>query len=85
MLNDFHTTVGGRVSPKRYRMNAERFYTAYRRVEAKAFYLSQDHVDEVNALMEDHWARRMALGGAIRIHERPLVVNPEMNDDYLVD
>jgi hypothetical protein len=66
-------------------VNAERFYRAYRRVEAKAFYLSEEQVNEVNALMEDHWERRMAEGGGIRITERPLSVNADMNEEYLVD
>jgi hypothetical protein len=66
-------------------VNAERFYKAYRRVEANAFYLSEEQVNEVNALMEDHWERRMAEGGGIRITERPLTVNADMNDEYLID
>lgn len=66
-------------------VNAERFYAAYRRVEAKAFYLSQDQIDEVNALMADHWARRIAEGGNLRIDEKPLTVNAEMDDEYLID
>ncbi|BBZ31738.1 hypothetical protein [Mycolicibacterium confluentis] len=66
-------------------VNAERFYNAYRRVEAKAFYLSQEQVDEVNWLMTDHWKRRMAAGGGIRLHENPLRVDPEMNEEYLLE
>lgn len=66
-------------------VNAERFYKTYRRVEAKAFYLSEEQVNEVNALMEDHWERRMAEGGGIRITEKPLAVNAAMNDEYLID
>ncbi|QNI04947.1 hypothetical protein GAN17_00420 [Mycobacterium kubicae] len=66
-------------------VNAERFFKAYRRVEAKAFYLSAEQVDEVNALMGDHWERRMAEGAGIRVTERPLTVNADMNDEYLID
>ena len=66
-------------------VNAERFFNAYRRVEAKAFYLSQDQIDEVNRLMEDHWTRRAAEGGGMRVHESPLRVNPEMNEKYFVE
>ena len=66
-------------------VNAERFYKAYRRVKAKAFYLSAEQVGEVNALVEDHWERRMAEGGGIRVVERPLTENADMNDEYLID
>ena len=66
-------------------VNAERFYKAYRRVEAKSFYLSEEQVNEVNALMEEHWERRTAEGGSIRIIEKPLTVNNGMNDEYLIN
>ena len=66
-------------------VHAERFYKAYRRVEAVAFYLSPDQIEEVNALRDDHWERRMAEGANIRVIEGPLRPDPEMTDEYLID
>ena len=66
-------------------VHPERFYKAYRRVEAAAFYLSSDQIEEVNALRDDHWERRMAEGANIRVIEAPLRPNPEMADEYLID
>ncbi|MCV7301225.1 hypothetical protein H7J93_16520 [Mycobacterium barrassiae] len=54
-------------------------------VGAKAFYLSQEQANEVNVLMEAHWERRMAEDEGIGITERPLTVNADMNDEYLID
>jgi hypothetical protein len=59
--------------------------THRRRIEAKAFYLSPDQISEVNALMDDHWERRMAEGANIRMFEAPLRPDPEMTDEYLID
>ena len=66
-------------------VDAERFSKAYRRIEAKAFYFSPDQIEEVNALRDDHWERRMAEGAKIRAIEARLRPDPEMTDDYLID
>lgn len=66
-------------------VHAERFYKAYRPVEAAAFYLSPDQIEEVNALRDDHWERRMAEGANIRVTEAPLRPDPEMTGEYLID
>ena len=66
-------------------VHPEQFYKAYRRIEVKAFYLSPDQISEVNALMDDHWERRMAEGANIRMFEAPLRPDPEMTDEYLID
>ena len=66
-------------------VHPERFYKAYRRIEAAAFYLSPDQIEEVNALRADHWERRMAEGANIRVTETPLRPDPEMTDEYLID
>ena len=47
--------------------------------------LSPDQIEEVNALMHNHWQRRMAEGANIRVFERPLRPDPEMTDEYLID
>jgi len=66
-------------------VHPEKFYRAYRRVEAAALYLSPDQIEEVNALRDDHWKRRMAEGANIRVIEAPLRPDPEMTDKYLID
>ena len=66
-------------------VHAERFYKAYRRIEAAAFYLSPDQIDEVNALHADHWERRRAEGASIWVNTAPLRPDPEMTDKYLID
>lgn len=66
-------------------VHAERFYKAYRRVEANAFYLSPEQIEEVNALRDDHWQRRIAEGATIRVIDSDLRPDPEMSDDYLKD
>lgn len=66
-------------------VHAERFYKAYRRVQAAAFYLSPEQIEGVNALRDDHWNRRIAEGARIRAIEAPLRPDPEMTDDYLID
>ncbi|WP_156763144.1 hypothetical protein [Mycobacterium sp. E787] len=66
-------------------VHPEEFYKAYRRIEAKAFYLSPDQISEVNALMDDHWERRMADGANVRTFEHPLRADPEMTEEYLID
>jgi hypothetical protein len=66
-------------------VNGERFYKAYRRVQANAFYLTQEQCDEANALMQDHWQRRIADGGNIRSVESPLRPDPKMTDEYFID
>lgn len=66
-------------------VHPERFYKAYRRIEAAAFYLSPDQIDEVNALRDDHWQRRKAEGASIWVNEAPLRPDPEMTDKYLID
>ena len=50
----------------------EQFYKAYRRVQAAAFYLSPDQIEEVNVLRDDHWKRRMAHGAKVRAIGPPL-------------
>jgi hypothetical protein len=65
-------------------VHPERFYNAYRRVQAAAFYLSPDQIEEVNALRDDHWERRMAEGANLRVIEAPLRPDPEMTDEYLI-
>jgi hypothetical protein len=35
--------------------------------------------------MDDHWARRIAEGGNIRVLVKPLSPDPKMTDDYLTD
>ena len=66
-------------------VHPERFYKAYRRIEAAAFYLSPDQIDEVNALHADHWQRRRAEGASIWVNTAPLRPDPEMTDNYLID
>lgn len=66
-------------------VDGERFYRAYRKIEANKFYFSRQQLDEVNALMDDHWARRIEEGGNIRVFEKPLSPDPKMTDDYLID
>jgi hypothetical protein len=66
-------------------VHPERFYKAYRRVAAAAFYLSPDQIEEVNALRDDHWERRIAEGANIRVIEAPLRPNPELTNEYLID
>ena len=66
-------------------VHPERFYKAYRRVQAAVFYLSPEQIDEVNALRDDHWKRRMAEGARMRLIEAPLHAHPDMSDQYLVD
>jgi hypothetical protein len=66
-------------------VHPERFYKAYRRIEAAAFYLSPDQIDEVNALRDDHWERRRAEGASIWVNEAPLSPDPEMTNKYLID
>jgi len=66
-------------------VHAERFYNAYRPVEAAAFYLSPDQIEEVNALRDDHWERRMAEGANVRVIEARLRPDPEMTGEYLID
>jgi hypothetical protein len=66
-------------------VHPERFYKAYRRIEAAAFYLSPDQIDEVNTLRDDHWERRRAEGASIWVNEAPLRPDPEMTDEYLID
>jgi hypothetical protein len=66
-------------------VNAERFYNAYRRIEAAAFYLSPVQIEEVNALRDGHWERRMAEGANMRVVETPLRPDPKMTDEYLID
>ena len=62
-----------------------KFYKAYRRVEAAAFYLPPDQIEEINALRDDHWERRMAEGANLRVIEAPLRPDPAMTDEYLID
>ena len=67
-------------------VHPERFYKAYRRIEAAAFYLSPDQIDEVNALHADHWQRRRGEGASIWVNTAPLRPDPEMtNNNYLID
>jgi hypothetical protein len=63
----------------------EQFYKAYRRVQAAAFYLSPDQIEEVNVLRDDHWKRRMAHGAKVRAIGPALRPDPEMADEYLID
>jgi hypothetical protein len=64
---------------------AEDFYTAYRKVEANAFYLSQAQIDEVNQLMDDYSQRRTGGAGSIRVIQKPLQPNPDMDDSFFLD
>jgi hypothetical protein len=66
-------------------VHGERFYKAYRRVKAKAFYLSPDQIDEVNDLMDDHWKRRREEGAQMWTVDPKLRPDPEMTDDYFTD
>ena len=66
-------------------VHPERFYKAYRRIEAVAFYLSPDQIEEVNALRDNHWERRMAEGANMRVIEAPLRPDPEMTGEYLIE
>lgn len=66
-------------------VHPEQFYKAYRPVEAKAFYLAPEQIDEVNSLMGDHWERRMAAGGNLRVFTPPIIHDPAMNDGYFLD
>jgi hypothetical protein len=59
--------------------------TAYRRIEAKEFYLSSDQIEEVNALMVDHWERHKREGATMWVTVAPLRPDPEMTDEYLID
>jgi DisA bacterial checkpoint controller nucleotide-binding len=56
-------------------VDGERFYKAYRRVGANAFYFSPEQIDEINHLMDDHWERRITEGRSIRMFE-PIAVPP---------
>jgi hypothetical protein len=66
-------------------LDAEAFYNAYRKVEANAFYLTPGQVAEVNTLMENHWQRRTGAGDSVRVIEKPLRPNPEMDDSFFLD
>jgi hypothetical protein len=66
-------------------VDGERSYKAYRKIEANKFYFSPQQLEEVNALMDDHWARRIEEGGNIRVFEKPLRPDPKLTDDYLTD
>jgi hypothetical protein len=66
-------------------VHPERFYNAYRRIEAAKFYLSREQTEEVNTLRDDHWKRRIAEGAGIVVTEAPLRPDPAMNDTYLID
>lgn len=79
MLADLKEAAG--ITP----VDGERFYKAYRKIEANEFYFSRQQLEEVNALMDDHWARRIEEGGNIRAFEKPLSPDPKMTDDYLID
>jgi hypothetical protein len=66
-------------------VNGERFYKAFNRVKANAFYLSDDQCAEANALAQDHWNRRRAAGATVWMDEPALVPHPQMSDEYLTD
>jgi hypothetical protein len=66
-------------------VDPEKFYDVFKELEARAFYLDQDQVDEVNSLREDHWNRRREAGAQVWIVDSPLKPDPEMSDEYLVD
>jgi hypothetical protein len=66
-------------------VDAGRFSKAYRRIEAKAFYLSPEQIEEVNTLVADYWERRTAEGASIRVIEPPLRPDPKMTDEYFID
>lgn len=66
-------------------IDGEAFYKAYRPVQKDAFYFSQEQIDEINEILEDHWNRRMAEGSNIRAVEPPLKHDPDMCDEYLID
>lgn len=68
-------------------VDAEQFYKAYRLIQEKRDYSSDEQIDEINGLMDDHWRRRMDADGphAIRVIEPKLDYNPEMRVDLLTD
>jgi hypothetical protein len=66
-------------------VHPERFFKAFRRIEAARFYLNADQCDEANKLAEDHWTRRRAAGATIWTSETPLRPHPDMSDEYLID
>ena len=66
-------------------IDGEGFYKAYRPIQKDAFYFSHEQIDEINAMMEDHWNRRMAEGSSIRVIEPELEHDPDMSDEYLID
>jgi len=66
-------------------IDGEAFYKAYRPVQRDAFYFSPEQIDEINALMDDHWNRRIAEGSNIRVAEQRLKPDPDMCDEYLID
>ncbi|WP_020103943.1 hypothetical protein [Mycobacterium sp. 360MFTsu5.1] len=65
-------------------VHPEKFYNAYRQIEARKFYLSQAQCDEINRMRNDHWERR-AQNGGLRAYESPLKPDPKMNDGYFLD
>ena len=68
-------------------VDGEQFYRAYRPIQENAFYFSREQINEINSLMDEHWARRMADRGpnAIRVVEPALEHDEEMSDEYLLD
>jgi hypothetical protein len=66
-------------------VSGERFFKAYRRVEAAAFYLTDEQCTEANALRKEHWERRRAAGATLWIEDSDLAPHPEMSDEYLVE
>jgi DisA bacterial checkpoint controller nucleotide-binding len=66
-------------------VNGERFYEAFNRVKVAAFYLTPEQCAEANALRDDHWERRRAAGAQIWLTEAPIVPDPAMSSEYLID
>ncbi len=66
-------------------VNGERFYKAFDRVKAAAFYLNEEQCAEVNALALDHWDRRREAGATMWTEEPTLAPDPLMSDEYLTD
>jgi hypothetical protein len=68
-------------------VDGEQFYRAYRQIQEYQGYFSDEQIDEINGLMDDHWRRRMDEAGpnAIRVIEPKLQYNGEIRDDLLTD
>jgi hypothetical protein len=73
-----------RAAAAKENFDPERFYGAYRRLEAQTFYLSADECAEVNRLRVGMEERRWT-ENQMRLTMPDLEPDPDMNDSYLLD